>query len=68
MQDAAKKKRVCTIGKSRLTHCVNRHEFTEENTRRDKYGHRRCRVCAKEASNRNWEKNSAQYNERRRAT
>lgn len=66
MRDAAKKQRVCTIGKSNLTHCVNGHEFTEENTRRDKHGHRRCRICAKKASDRNWEKNRAKYNERRR--
>jgi len=67
MKDAAKKRRICTIGKSNLTHCVNGHEFTEENTRRDKHGHRRCRICAKEASIRNWEKNRAKYNERRRS-
>lgn len=27
------------------THCANGHEFTERNTRRDKFGHRHCRAC-----------------------
>ena len=66
MRDAAKKKRVCTIGKSRLTHCVNGHEFTEENTKRDKHGHRRCRACAFQMSKTNQERNKDVYNMRRR--
>lgn len=66
MRDAAKKQRVCTIGKSRLTHCVNGHEFTEENTRRDKHNHRRCRICSTDAGNRNWAKNKDKYNAKRR--
>jgi hypothetical protein len=46
MQDAAQKRRICTIGKSRLTHCVRGHEFTPENTRIRPNGHRRCKSCA----------------------
>lgn len=45
MRDCAQKRRVCTIGKSRLTHCKHGHEFTPENTRVDKHGHRRCKKC-----------------------
>jgi len=45
MSDAAQKGRVCTIGKSRLTHCHNGHAFTVENTYRNKNGHRRCYEC-----------------------
>ena len=48
MKDAATKKRVCTIGKSRLKHCIRGHEFTEKNTYRTKEGHRKCRTCAKQ--------------------
>jgi hypothetical protein len=46
MRDCASKGRVATVGKSRLTHCKHGHEFTPENTRVDKHGHRRCRACA----------------------
>lgn len=46
MQDCASKGRVCTIGKSRLTHCIRGHEFSIENTFVSKNGHRRCRKCA----------------------
>jgi len=66
MRDAAKKQRICTIGKSNLTHCVKGHEFSEENTRRNKYGHRRCVVCAKEQSKKNWEKNRVKYRAKER--
>ena len=45
MRDCAEKGRVCTIGKSQLTHCKRGHEFTEENTIVNKYGHRRCKTC-----------------------
>jgi len=31
--------------KARQTHCKRGHEFTEQNTRRDKYGNRSCRSC-----------------------
>jgi hypothetical protein len=45
MQDAAKKRRICTIGKSRMTHCHVGHPFTPENTKITPLGHRRCRAC-----------------------
>jgi hypothetical protein len=45
MKDAAQKRRICTIGKSRLTHCIHGHEFTVKNTRILPNGHRRCRKC-----------------------
>lgn len=32
-----------------MTHCVNGHPFSDENTRNDR-GHRACRACAREAS------------------
>lgn len=34
--------------KRRLTHCVNGHEFTEENTYWRKEGRRQCRTCHNE--------------------
>ncbi len=46
MRDAAKKGRICTIGKSRMTHCHRGHEFSPENTRFTRQGHRRCKTCA----------------------
>jgi hypothetical protein len=45
MKDAATKKRICTIGKSQLTHCIRNHKFTPENTRIRPNGHRRCKTC-----------------------
>ena len=66
MQDCAKKGRVCTTGKALLTHCKHGHEFTPENTRVDKHGHRRCRTCSAESSVRNWENNKEKYNHRRK--
>ncbi len=47
MRDCASKGRVCTIGKSRATHCSKGHEFTVENTYYKKDGHRDCRICIK---------------------
>ena len=29
------------------THCVHGHEFTPENTRRNRFGYRQCRECAR---------------------
>ena len=52
MQDAARKGRVCTIGQSRKTHCVNGHELTPDNTYVNKFGHRRCHICRRAASRR----------------
>jgi len=46
MRDAANKKRICTIGKSKMTHCHRGHEFSKDNTRITKQGHRRCLACA----------------------
>lgn len=34
-------------GNSYKTHCANGHEFTPENTRRSKRGHRVCRACVR---------------------
>lgn len=45
MQDAAKKKRTCNIGKSRMTHCSNGHEYTPETTKIRKSGWRNCKIC-----------------------
>ncbi len=45
MRDCAAKGRVCTIGKSNLTHCIRGHEFNAENTYIRPNGHRVCRVC-----------------------
>ena len=45
MRDAAKKKRICTIGQSNLTHCKRGHEFTPENTWKTKQGWRLCKTC-----------------------
>jgi hypothetical protein len=30
---------------SRKTHCPRGHDYNEENTRYNKHGHRRCRIC-----------------------
>ncbi len=35
------------LGGARKTHCKYGHEFSPENTRRDKHGHRSCRACAR---------------------
>lgn len=45
MQDAAQKRRITTIGQSRLTHCHRGHEFTPENTTVKKDGSRMCKAC-----------------------
>lgn len=47
MRDCATKGRVCTIGKSNLTHCIRGHEFNEANTYIRPNGHRNCRICNK---------------------
>lgn len=47
MQDAARKGRVCTIGKSRKTHCPRGHELAGENLYRTRDGHRKCRECTR---------------------
>lgn len=33
---------------AKKTHCVHGHEFSASNTRIDKHGHRRCRICDSE--------------------
>ena len=66
MRDCAAKGRVRTVGKSRLTHCKHGHEFTPENTRLDKHGHRRCKACAADISRANWSKNKDDFNQKRK--
>lgn len=66
MRDAAAKNRVCTIGKSNLTHCVSGHEFTPENTKVNKLGHRSCIACAQKRSRKNWEDHKDIYNQKKR--
>lgn len=47
MQDAARKGRVCTIGKSRNTHCPRGHPLSGPNLYVTKLGHRKCRDCTR---------------------
>jgi len=51
MRDCAQKGRVCTTGQSNKTHCKRGHEFTAENTRLNKKGHRKCKACENRSSN-----------------
>lgn len=44
---------------SRKTHCVNGHEFTEENVYTCKEGHRRCKSCRRERSNAHYARKTA---------
>lgn len=46
MRDAANKKRISTVGKSRMTHCLKGHEYTPDNVKINNQGHRRCKMCA----------------------
>lgn len=39
------------------THCINGHEFSEENTGQQQKG-RRCKTCKREADSRHWRKKS----------
>lgn len=50
MRDMAAKGRGCKVGKSRLTHCVRGHEFSEANTYTSARGRRICVVCRKAAN------------------
>lgn len=45
MQDAAAKGRICTIGKSRITHCPQGHSYSGSNLYVAPNGHRKCREC-----------------------
>lgn len=65
MKDAAQKGRICTVGKSRMTHCHRGHEFTEENTTLRRDGSRRCRACTKAAFSSSKEYSRNKMRERR---
>ena len=45
--------------KARVTHCVQGHEYTEDNTYIDTRGARQCRICRREAVRRQQEKRRA---------
>jgi hypothetical protein len=47
MQDAAAKGRICTIGKSRFTHCPQGHPYSGANLYVAPNGHRKCRECTR---------------------
>ena len=47
MRDAARKGRVVSIGRGRLTECIRGHAFDTRNTYFAKDGHRSCRACAR---------------------
>lgn len=59
MSDCAAKYRICTIGKSRLTHCIRGHEFTPSNTRITNLGHRSCRECERFRAEERTQKNAS---------
>lgn len=44
------------VTNARKTHCVNGHEFSPENTRKDRHGNRVCKACIKANSRRHYEK------------
>lgn len=48
MQDAAAKGRICTIGKSRFTHCPQGHPYSGPNLYVTPLGHRKCRQCIRD--------------------
>jgi len=60
MDDAAAKGRICTVGKSRLTHCKRGHPFDKENTHRRPNGQRRCRICQRNTELR-WREDNREY-------
>ena len=45
MLDCSKKGRMCPVGQSKKTHCVNGHPFDEANTAIHRNGYRVCRKC-----------------------
>ena len=47
MDDAAEKGRICTVGKSRFTHCPQGHEYSEENVHITVEGWRKCKICVR---------------------
>lgn len=44
-----------------LTHCANGHEFTPENTKWDKDGHRHCRVCHRQNNKDLYQRRRVEY-------
>ena len=47
MQDAARKGKIVTIGKSQFTHCPSGHPYEDDNLYVTQEGHRRCRECTR---------------------
>ena len=47
-----------------MTHCRRGHEFTPENTRINKEGHRKCRTCVRAAQRQYWPKSALRRRQR----
>lgn len=49
---------------ARKTHCIRGHEFTDENTARNRNGTRRCVACSVERGRENYERHKARRQQR----